>query len=289
MSTIGVRFFVDFATHPLEYSKFLIQIGHEPFPPYPARNLLGREVMMLPNCFTYIRYIKSIDGWFGLYRGVVPKLIGRVTGATAALAAVDYLKLDKNVEPLSDVIEMSEEEKISIFKTILLRDIVGKTVSVLVSHPLLVISNRMMAQFVGGEDTYSGMFSSIVAVVKEQGITGFYSGVIPRWFGEMLFLCVSSVAIYFVNNYLFTDKEIKPFTTPVVQYAVNAVVYQFQVITSCMSVNNCGLQAGLPPHMPLYRNWWSCRQHLSLSDQLFRGSSPIFRQYKGPASGFKYL
>jgi len=36
----------------------------------------------------------------------------------------------------------------------IIRDVISRTVAIIVSHPLEVISLRMMAQFVGGETRY---------------------------------------------------------------------------------------------------------------------------------------
>ncbi|BES87432.1 Mitochondrial carrier [Nesidiocoris tenuis] len=287
-SSIGVRLCVDTITHPLEYAKFLMQIGHEPLPPYPTKTLWGTPTMGLPNCFKYVQYIKNMDGWAGCYRGCVPKLIGRTLASAAANSAVSYLELDKSSD-LSEEMELSDDEKLNCLRTTLIKDLVGRTVLVAVSQPFIVISNRMMAQFIGGEETYSGIFASIVEIFREQGLRGFYSGVMPRWIGDLVYTLTSSLVIYSLNNYVIADKELRSFTSPAVQYATNSLTYQFTVVSSCMSINNCGLIAGIPPNMPIYRNWWSCRQHLSILGQLNRGSSPIFRYYLGPPHELKAL
>lgn len=49
----GLRLGVSAALHPFEYSKALIQIGYEPIPARPAKSILGKPIMMLPNIFQY--------------------------------------------------------------------------------------------------------------------------------------------------------------------------------------------------------------------------------------------
>ena len=39
------------ATHPVDYAKTLIQIGHEPVPPRQAKTMLGRPALALPSVF----------------------------------------------------------------------------------------------------------------------------------------------------------------------------------------------------------------------------------------------
>uniref|UniRef100_A0A146KTG9 Mitochondrial carrier 2 n=1 Tax=Lygus hesperus TaxID=30085 RepID=A0A146KTG9_LYGHE len=288
LSSLGLRLCIDTVTHPLEYAKFLVQIGHEPLPPFPTKTLFGRPAMGLPNCFKYVQYIHSIDGWRGCYKGVVPKLIGRTVGSCAAATAVGFLD-SGNISDLNEDMELSSEEKLSILKSSVVKDIVGRTCMVFASQPFLVISNRMMAEFVGREDKYRGIFSSIAEIFREEGIIGFFSGVIPRWVGELIYVGLSSLVIYSINNYMIADYELRSFTSPTVQYLTSSVVYQFFVVSSCMSVNDCGLAAGRPPNMPIYKSWLSCRQELSMYGQLNRGSSPFFRYYFAPPSGLKTL
>ncbi|KAF6207961.1 hypothetical protein GE061_016410 [Apolygus lucorum] len=290
LSSLGLRICLDTLTHPLEYAKFLIQIGHEPLPPYPTKTIFGRPIMGLPNVFKYIKYIKTMDGISGCFRGCVPKMVGRTIGSATATAVVNYIEKDeKNGKSEAELKELSEDEKLWILRSSMVKDMIGRTCLVFVSHPFIVISNRMMAQFVGGEDVYSGFFSSIREIFREQGIWGLFSGVMPRWVGDMLYVGVSSLVIYGINNYLIADYEFKSFTTPSVQYLTSTLAYQFYVVSSCMTVNDCGLAAGLPPHMPIYKSWWSCRQHLSINSQLNRGHSLVFRYYLGPPAGHKAL
>ncbi|XP_014247379.1 mitochondrial carrier homolog 2-like isoform X2 [Cimex lectularius] len=240
---------------------------------------------MLPNVFQYVKYIKGIDGFTGCYRGFAPKLAGQVVGMFSAPMVVNQLKQelgpDFDFNPTDD--ELSDEEKITVFKRTLMLDIVGRSISIVVSHPFSVISARMMAEFVGGEQQYSGIFASIMEIYKEQGIGGFFSGLMPRWLGELATLIVSSFLIFGVNNYVIQDRELKVFTIPTLQYITTTMTYPLTVISSCMQVNNCGLAAGMPPHMPIYKNWRSCFSHLSKTGKLHRGSGLFFRYCPSPS------
>ena len=43
-----------FVTHPLELSKVLIQLGHEPLNPRKTKTLLGRPALIYPSVFKVI-------------------------------------------------------------------------------------------------------------------------------------------------------------------------------------------------------------------------------------------
>ena len=63
------------ATHPVDLAKTLIQIGHEPLAPKPTQSIFGTPKLSLPSSFVYSGHIKKQDGSFGVYRGLVPKLV----------------------------------------------------------------------------------------------------------------------------------------------------------------------------------------------------------------------
>lgn len=59
--------------------------------------------------------------------------------------------------------------------------------------------------------TCSGIFASIKEIYRNEGLSGFLTGLVPRWLGEIMALIVSSLVIYGVNNYIIDDKELKTF------------------------------------------------------------------------------
>ena len=56
-----------------------------------------------------------------------------------------------------------------------------------------VITLRSMVQFIGRESKYCGLCDSIVTIYREEGIVGFFAGLIPRLLGDIisLWLCNS--------------------------------------------------------------------------------------------------
>lgn len=59
---------------------------------------------------------------------------------------------------------------------------------------------------------YSGIFSSIIEIFRENGILGFFSGIVPRILGEIASTVIASSLTFIVNSYLVNDNDLKKFT-----------------------------------------------------------------------------
>lgn len=279
-SDIASRILINVVSHPIEYAKVLIQIGYEPIAPKPTVTLFGNPALKLPNAFTYIKYIKRVDGFTGCYRGLVPKLCSYTVSTIACSDTMEYLQSRTPQEDEED----EEDEGVRRKKCVreIIRDVISRTVAIVVSHPLEVVSLRMMAQFVGRETKYSGVFGSILEIYRENGILGYYSGLIPRLIGSAAVIVLAGISTYAINSYIVQEPAMKPYTASTMKFIATTVMYPFLVVSHCMAVNDCGLTAGLPPHMPIYKNWLHCWSHLSSHNQLKRGSSLLWRYYTGP-------
>uniref|UniRef100_A0AC11DLP7 Mitochondrial carrier 1 n=1 Tax=Ovis aries TaxID=9940 RepID=A0AC11DLP7_SHEEP len=239
-------------SHPLLYVKLLIQVGHEPMPPTIGTNVLGRKVLYLPSFFTYAKYIVQVDGKIGLFRGLSPRLMSN------ALSTVTRGSM-KKVFPPDEIEQVSNKDDM---KTSL---------------------RKVVKEFVGREAKYSGVLSSIGKIFKEEGLLGFFVGLIPHLLGDVVFLWGCNLLAHFINAYLVDDSfsqalAIRSYTKFVMGIAVSMLTYPFLLVGDLMAVNNCGLQAGLPPYSPVFKSWIHCWKYLSVQGQLFRGSSLLFRR-----------
>lgn len=144
------------------------------------------------------------------------------------------------------------------------------------------------------------MLSSIGKIFKEEGLLGFFVGLIPHLLGDVVFLWGCNLLAHFINAYLVDDSvsdtpgglgndqnpgsqfsqalAIRSYTKFVMGIAVSMLTYPFLLVGDLMAVNNCGLQAGLPPYSPVFKSWIHCWKYLSVQGQLFRGSSLLFRR-----------
>ncbi|XP_010133526.1 PREDICTED: mitochondrial carrier homolog 1-like [Buceros rhinoceros silvestris] len=266
----------------------LWQVGHEPLPPTVGRNVLGRKVLYLPGFFTYARHIVEVDGKRGLFRGLTPRLISS-TLSTITRGSV------KKAFPLEDMEHVSNKDdvKTSLRKVVreTSHEMMMQCASRVVSHPLHVISMRCMVQFVGREVKYSGVFSAIGRIFKEEGILGFFVGLVPHILGDVIFLWCCNLLAHFINTYAVDDNfsqasVIRSYTKFVMGIAVSMLTYPFLLVGDLMAVNNCGLRAGLPPYAPTFTSWIHCWRYLSAQGQLFRGSSLLFRRAPVPLEAF---
>ncbi|EHB04396.1 Mitochondrial carrier-like protein 1 [Heterocephalus glaber] len=294
-------------SHPLLYVKLLIQVtdqdleedwggggdgdvwgavgtvGHEPMPPTLGTNVLGRKVLYLPSFFTYAKYIVQVDGKIGLFRGLSPRLMSN------ALSTVTRGSM-KKVFPPDEIEQASNKDdmKTSLRKVVkeTSYEMMMQCVSRMLAHPLHVISMRCMVQFVGREAKYSGVLSSIGKIFKEEGLLGFFVGLIPHLLGDVVFLWGCNLLAHFINAYLVDDSvsdspgglgndqnpgsqfsqalAIRSYTKFVMGIAVSMLTYPFLLVGDLMAVNNCGLQAGLPPYSPVFKSWIHCWKYLSV-------------------------
>ncbi|XP_046679253.1 mitochondrial carrier homolog 2-like [Homalodisca vitripennis] len=271
------RLLISTIAYPLENAKTLIQIGHEPIKPYPTKTLFGSQVLGLPNVFKYVKHIYNVDGLLGCYRGFIPWL------STTMLYRYSQNKTKESFPKLvnadKDEDDMTQNERLTMYSTYLFRGVVCRTVAVIVSQPLHVVTVRTIAQFVGHETKYSGIFSSLWTIFEEEGIFGLFAGLLPRLLADIFIYTVATTGVYLAHEYVVKDQEARKFVDAAIQYVSNASFYSFFVVGSCMAVTDCGLTAGSPPNMPHYHNMFHCWGHLQRIHQLKRGSSVLWRYY----------
>jgi len=61
-------------SHPLMLVRTLIQVGFEPIRPKVQTSYIGTKLLIFPGLASYARHIVKVDGWRGLFRGVVPSV-----------------------------------------------------------------------------------------------------------------------------------------------------------------------------------------------------------------------
>ncbi|XP_035500560.1 mitochondrial carrier homolog 1-like isoform X3 [Scophthalmus maximus] len=203
-------------------------------------------------------------------------------GVTAATHPLLYVKLlIQQVEHLFKRDDLQTSLRKVVKETS--HEMIIQCLSRVATHPLHVMSVRCMAQFVGREVKYSGMIRCITSIFKEEGVAGFYVGLMPHMLGELLFLWGCNLLSHLINTYAVDESfsqasAVRSYTKFVMGVAVSVLTYPFMLVADLMAVNNCGLAAGLPPRSPVFKSWLRCWNHLSLKGHLFRGSSLFFRR-----------
>lgn len=224
-------------THPLLYVKLLIQVGHEPLPPTVGTTMFGRRVLYLPGFFSYAQHIVKVDGRRGLFRGLSPRIVSNT------ISTVVRSKVKQQVEVFSKRDDLQTSLRKVIRETS--HEMIIQCLSRVATHPFHVMSVRCMAQFVGRELKYGGIFSCIVNIFKEEGLAGFYVGLVPHVVGEVLFLWCCNLLAHFINTYAVDENfsqasAVRSYTKFVMGIAVSVLTYPFMLVADIMAVNNCG-------------------------------------------------
>jgi len=145
-----------------------------------------------------------------------------------------------------------------------------------------------MVQFVGRETYYNTIWSSVNEIYQEEGISGFFSGVVPFLLGELVALWIFRTINYLLTSQIPNEwnnsetqnvgkSEIKTYTTAISQYIASMVTYPFQLLTTLMAVNDTRLAGGNPPLMPIFDSWTDCWVQLGQKGLRNRGST-LFRR-----------
>ncbi|XP_041614056.1 mitochondrial carrier homolog 2-like [Vulpes lagopus] len=120
-----------------------------------------------------------------------------------------------------------------------------------------------MVQFIGRESKYCGLYDSIVTIYREEGILGFFAGLIPCPLGEIISLWLCNSLAYLVNTYALdsgvsTMNEMSYSQAVTGFFASILTYYPFVLVSNIMAVNNCGRAGGSPPYSPMYTSWIDC-------------------------------
>jgi carrier protein len=185
-----------------------------------------------------VGHIRQVDGLAGCYRGLAPKLVGTVLSSNLSERIADKLGMATVDDDEKD--DMSESEYYERFQTKLKRDIVVHATGAIIASPFHVISVRMMAQFIGRETKYSSVVGSIIQIYKDEGIWGFFSGLIPRLIFDLSCVVVASTATYLVGRHFIREKEGRMYFGSLTSFVCSSMFYPMNVVSTCMIVNGSG-------------------------------------------------
>lgn len=193
-----------------------------------------------------VGHIKKIDGLAGCFRGLTPKLVGNILSSHFGEQIADYFDYKKlGEEKEFDNPENELEDYYKRYEIKLKRDLVTHTAGAIIASPFHVISIRMMAQFVGKETKYSTIFGSIIQIYKDEGIWGFFSGLIPRLIFDLSCVIVASTATYVVGRHFIREKEGRAYFGSLSSFICSSIFYPLNVVSTCMVVNGSGYEKNL--------------------------------------------
>jgi len=262
--------------HPFSYAKTLIQLGHEPLAPQLKKDLFFRQRLLYPGVFEYLSHIKATDGFVGLYRGLLPRMCAHAT------MTITYECVKQTIKTEEEQQNQAPENDFGQLCVKLSKESAARSAAVILSHPFHVIAIRSMASFVGGEDLWSSFFGASKNTWNEDGLMGFFAGLVPRLLMEAATMWLSELAAYMINTYIITEKgelrDLRNYTPVLTHYMVQGWCYPLSVVTTVMATNGTSLQAGRPPFIDHYNTWSSCLIDLRRQGMHQRGASMLFRK-----------
>ena len=282
----------------------LIQLGYEPTAPERRYSFVFRQYLYYyPGIYGYAKQIVQQGGWSALYRGLGMSLISQFVSLSAhhlihpaVTSMVLNLPLSVVNEGNGDVPD-TEPQNVETVRAVLVQAtrsfmiaLVTNVSVEMVVHPFHVIVVRTIAQHVGKESLYGLAWSSIRQIYADEGLSGFYAGLVPAILGHA-FSCLiySSMWIFFemvaINSpYNWMKMFVRGLiAVPLLAYIPRTYSYPFSLMSNVMAVNNTQLMAA---RQPAYSGLGDCYRDLKSMGALYRGSVVIFPRfaYKVPPS-----
>ena len=284
--------------YPLKLAQVLIQLGYEPNPPTRRYSIVFRRYLYYyPGIIGYGSTIARQYGWRALYRGVSANILTEILASTTntiVQAGVERFiaKLPLSIVEGDDVPDTEPQEVnttrgvlVKAARSFLQTSISGVVVELIV-HPFRVMVVRIIAQHIGQEQIYNSIYGSIWEIYQNEGLSGFYAGIIPALLHR---LCSC-----FIYSSLFVMLELIrigiPYRIPklcisgiiepiLLGYIPSSYSYPFALMSNLVAVNNARLVAGMPPRMPVFNGWVDSYRYLKSEGSLYRGSVLIFPRF----------
>lgn len=178
-----------------------------------------------------------------------------------------------------------------------IRDSIVHVVTLTVARPLTVVMIRQIAQLIGNETKYGGVFSSIRLIGIEEGPAGLFSGLVPQIVGDVIVVFGSAALTFGAERALVLSgmyekndqksvkevEDIRRFSSLAIPFVMNSFGYPYQVVSTVMAVVGSGLAVSLLPYAPSFVDWHSAWEYLS-PHGLKRGARLFLREQGGAVS-----
>jgi len=148
-----------------------------------------------------ISSILQREGVRGLYRGLLPSVVGIAPYAGVDLAVYTFLK---------DLYAQHRANQEPGISTLLLCGATSSTCGMLVSYPLQLVRTRLQAQggqTTGGQVLYHGMVDCFRKTVRVDGILGLYRGILPNFMKTLPAVSLSYATYDTVKRYVMRYRD----------------------------------------------------------------------------------
>lgn len=82
----------------------------------------------------------------------------------------------------------------------------------------------------------SSLWSSVKEIFSQDGLFGFFSGLIPKLLCDLTCIALTSTTCYLVNKYYISEQGNRTYFAGFVQFVYASVLYPIQVVSTCMVV-----------------------------------------------------
>lgn len=257
---LSAGFFTTLIAHPLDFLKLRLQLDTTSKSQYEAMKkvyqnvLLSSTIINNTNNSNKISIVKLIEN---IYRGITPNLIG----STSAWAIYFYFYRQyknlilNNISNSNITINSNNIDKsLKSYHYLLSAFAAGWTTSI-ITNPIWVIKTRMISTNKSSNDVnaYKSFIDGIKQIYKNEGLLGFYRGLIPSLFNvaqgaiqlSLYDLIKRNLNKNNINNNNHKDSDNNKLTTLQYFYAssvskmiANGIFYPLQVIRSRLQIVN---------------------------------------------------
>lgn len=302
---IVARVLLTGVTYPLTCVKTLNQLGHEPFPLSTGKTLIvaGRNAYFLPNVFSYASQMAHARGLGVLFTGIDSAVCSLIVQGLTSYKVKKYIDTyypELGGKPENEGVEEKSLTDHQSFKRHLrgaIRDTVVRATTVAVARPLTVVMIRQIAQLIGHETKYAGVFTSIRLIGIEEGPGGLFSGLVPQIMGEVIVVFGSAALMFAAERAIVLSgmyekqgeksvkevEDVRKFTHFAIPFVMNSFGYPYQVVSTVMAVVGSGLAVSFLPYAPSFVDWHSAWDYLS-PHGLKRGARMFLREQTGAVS-----
>ncbi len=282
--------------HPMRVVSTLIQFGYEPVEATRQYSvILRRYFFYYPGIIGYSRAIVNERGWRALYRGVGPAVAEEVV----SLLMGDFLRRGvvslMNKLPIFEVQGGNEEtpdnvENINTTRATFVRATKGffilslsKCALELITRPFHVITARAIAQHVGQETKYSGFIPAVKEIFADEGIKGFYAGLVPSLIYHVLNSLLYEIIIVLAEEsakiipIVILKVGLVTIKVPMASYITRSYTYPFSLVGNIMTINNTSLAAA--SLNPKFSRWNDCWKYLKQSGNCYRGNVVLMPRF----------
>jgi len=63
-------------------------------------------------------------------------------------------------------------------------------------------------------------------IYRENGILGYYAGLIPRIIGNAAVIVLTGISTYAINNYVIQEPAMKPYTASTMKVSANLICFR---------------------------------------------------------------